>query len=199
MNRKMLAHTTADSHQAYNDIQQLTARYNSMNNGKWRYLMDAAPRQLPVFGDEHATLTGKGHGLTTTHPAADYTTATDGTLCIQMLGYSMNAVKMRKGGTVNYNVNISQDGYYTLQTALIPTQPIDGGDLRFTMTIDGGESVLFSLREPFRSERWKDNVLNCQTRRAVKVRLTKGVHQLTLTALDENIVIDQWILTQELQ
>jgi hypothetical protein len=199
MNRKILAHTTAVSHQAYNDIQQLTARYNSMNNGKWHHLMDAAPRQLPVFGDVHATLIGKGQGLTTTYPAADYTTATDGTRCIQMLGYSMNAVKMRKGGVLSYNVDISQEGYYTLQTALIPTHPIDGGDLRFSMTIDGGEPTLFSLREPFRSERWKDNVLNCQTKRAIKVWLTKGVHQLTLTALDENIVIDQWQLTQEIQ
>jgi hypothetical protein len=111
----------------------------------------------------------------------------------------MNAVKMRKGGVLSYNVDISQEGYYTLQPALIPTHPIDGGDLRFTMTIDGGEPTLFSLREPFRSERWKDNVLNCQTKRAVKVWLTKGVHQLTLTALDENIVIDPWQLTQEIQ
>ena len=199
MNRKMLAHTMAVCHQAYDDILQLTARYNRMNNGKWHHLMDAAPRQLPVFGDVHATLTGKGQGLTTTYPAADYTTATDGTQCIQMLGYSMNAVKMRKGGVLSYNVDISQEGYYTLQTALIPTHPIDGGDLRFSMTIDGGEPTLFSLREPFRSERWKDNVLNCQTKRAIKVWLTKGVHQLTLTALDENIVIDQWQLTQEIQ
>jgi hypothetical protein len=199
MNRKMLAHTTAVSHQAYNDIQQLTAQYNSMNNGKWRHLMDAAPRQLPVFADVHATITGKEHGLSTTYPAADFTTATDGTQCIQMLGYSMNAVQMPKGGSVSYNVDISQEGYYTLQAALIPTQPIDSGDLRFTMTVDDGESTLFSLREPFRSEQWKDNVLNCQTRRAVKVWLNQGVHRLTITALDENIVVDQWQLSQDIQ
>ena len=69
--------------------------------------------------------------------------------------------------------------------------------MRFTMAVDDGDATRFSLREPFRSERWKDNVLNCQTQRAVKVWLSKGVHRLTLTALDENIVADQWQLTQE--
>ena len=197
MNRKMLAHTTTVSHRAYDDIQQLTAQYNSMNNGKWRHLMDAAPRQLPVFGDVHATLSGKEHRQATTYPAAEFTTATDGAQRIQMLGYSMNAVKIPKGGTLRYDFNISKEGYYTLQAALIPTHPIDGGDMRFTMAVDDGDATRFSLREPFRSERWKDNVLNCQTRRAVKVWLTKGAHRLTLTALDENIVADQWQLTQE--
>jgi hypothetical protein len=199
MNKKMLAHSTATCHQAYYEIQQLTEKYNSMNNGKWRHLMDAAPRQLPVFDNCHAMLTGKNCELTTTYPASDFTTATDGTQCIQLLGYSMNAVKMPKGGSVNYNIDIRKDGYYTLRIALIPTHPIDGGDLRFTTTVDDGKPTLFSLREPFRSERWKDNVLNCQTRRAIKVWLNKGLHRLTITAFDENLVVDQWQLSQNIQ
>ena len=43
MTRKMLANEP-ESLEAYEEIQQLTERYNAMNGGKWRGLMSAAPR-----------------------------------------------------------------------------------------------------------------------------------------------------------
>ena len=45
MTRKMLSKSGKD----YNLIQMLTEHYNTMNNGKWKGLMSAAPRDLPVF------------------------------------------------------------------------------------------------------------------------------------------------------
>ena len=55
MTRKMLS-DEEDSHRAYADIQQLTARYDTIVGGKWRNLMSAAPRSLPVFGDVRTRL-----------------------------------------------------------------------------------------------------------------------------------------------
>ncbi len=55
MSRKILG-DSAESRRAYAEIQSLTSQYNSMRGGKWRYLMDAAPRRLPVFEDVHARL-----------------------------------------------------------------------------------------------------------------------------------------------
>jgi hypothetical protein len=45
---------------------------------------------------------------------------------------------------------------------MIPTQPLDGGDLRYSVSIDGQEPVVYSLKEEYRSERWKTNVMRGQ-------------------------------------
>ena len=111
-----------------------------------------------------------------------------------MLGHSMNAVALPKEGTLSYRFDVEQAGDYTLQVALIPTHPADDGDLRFSAAIDGQEPVVFSLKEPFRSERWKENVLRQQAVRNVHVHLDADAHTLTLRALDDRIVVDQWML-----
>ena len=81
-----------------------------------------------------------------------------------------------------------------VQTALIPTHPADGKDLRFSISIDGQTPTQFSLKEPFRSERWKENVLCGQAIRDVSAHLAAGAHTLTIRALDNHIVVDEWKL-----
>ena len=190
MNTKILS-DSIESHRAYEEIQALTKRYNEMNGGKWRYLMDAAPRRLPVFENVHAQLTGTDQPCIMKRDAADYQSATDGVRIIQMLGHSMHAVAMPKDGQLTYEIEIAAEDDYTLQTALIPTQPNDDGDLRFSVTIDNEQPVVYSLKEPFRSERWKQNVLSGQAVRDTKVHLHQGHHTMTLRALDDHIVFDQ--------
>ena len=190
MNTKILS-DSIESHRAYEEIQALTKRYNEMNGGKWRYLMDAAPRRLPVFENVHAQLTGTDLPCIMKRDAADYQSATDGVRIIQMLGHSMHAVAMPKDGQLTYEIEIAAEDDYTLQTALIPTQPNDDGDLRFSVTIDNEQPVVYSLKEPFRSERWKQNVLSGQAVRNTKVHLHQGHHTITLRALDDHIVFDQ--------
>ena len=80
---------------------------------------------------------------------------------------------------------------YDIRISLIPTHPLDSGDLRFSVSIDGGEPVVYSLKEPFRSERWKDNVLRAQAIRDTKVHLQKGSHSITVHALDNHVVLDE--------
>lgn len=195
MSRKILSDTT-ESHLAYEEIQSLTRQYNELRGGKWRGLMDAAPRKLPVFEDVHAHLTGKPDGIAEIHNACDYAKASEGVSIIQMLGHSMQAVALPKGGTLTYPFNIERDGNYMIQTALIPTQPNDNGDLRYSMSIDGTEPVVYSLKEPFRSERWKTNVLSGQATRELQAQLSVGTHTLTIHALDDHIVMDQFIVKQ---
>ena len=191
MNRKILS-DSVDSHQAYEEIAALTRQYNEMNGGKWRYLMDAAPRKLPVFDDVRAELTGENVDAVITCNACDYAEASEGVKKIQMLGHSMNAVTLPKDGKLLYRFEVEKAGDYILQTALIPTQPNDGGDLRYSVSIDGGEPTVFNLKEPFRSEEWKQNVLRGQAVRQQTVRLSAGQHILTICALDAHIVVDQW-------
>ena len=104
----------------------------------------------------------------------------------------MKAVALPKDGFLTCRFDVEEDGEYTLQTALIPTQPNDNGDLRYSVSIDHQEPVVFNLKEPFRSEEWKLNVLRGQALRQQKVSLSKGSHTLTIHALDAHIVVDQW-------
>ncbi len=193
MNHKILGDSSS-SDNAYKEIQTLTHQYQEICGGKWRGLMDAAPRKLPVFENVHAELSGEPVEVVTLRNACDYTDASDGVRTVQMLGYSMNAVAMPKDGTLTYRFDVEQDGEYIVQVALIPTQPADNGDLRFSMSIDGNTPIVYSLKEPFRSEEWKQNVLRGQALRQQTMGLFKGSHILTIHAFDNHIVVDQFQL-----
>ncbi len=190
MNRKILSDST-ESHRAYEEIQLLTKQYNELRGGKWRGLMDAAPRKLPVYEDVHGHLTGIPTNTINTINACDYAEVSDGARTIQMLGHSMKAVALQKDGELTYRFDVEKDGDYIIRTAMIPTQPNDNGDLRFSVSIDGQAPVVYSLKEPFRSERWKLNVLSGQAVRDTKAHLSRGGHTLTIRALDDHIVTDQ--------
>ena len=195
MSRKMLS-GEEESAKAYEEIQALTARYNSMNGGKWKGLMSAAPRNLPVFGrvrTELAVDTGLVGGYVA-RQAYDYTSATAGVESVQMLGHSMRAVNLPKGGELVYEFETQQAGQATLYTAMIPTQPSDKGDLRYSVQIDDQKAVVISLKEKYRSEFWKLSVLRGQALKQTVVRLGSGHHTLRIKALDDHIVADQWML-----
>ena len=200
MTRKMLS-DERESQKAYQEIQQLTAHYNTMNGGKWRRLMSDAPRDLPVFGEgrtqfpQHPSL-----GPVIARNASDYSSYTPldslnvPLAVIQMLGHSMKAVAVPKGSELAYEFDSPQEGDAVLYTAMIPTQPSDRGDLRYSVQIDGQPPVVISLKEPYRSERWKQNVLRAQTLRKTPVRLSRGRHTLKIKALDDHIIADQWMI-----
>ena len=195
MSRKILS-DSAESHRAYEEIQSLTARYNALQNGKWNGLMDAAPRQLPVFADVRGShFASETADVIAIRAAADYQQASAGAEPVQMLGHSMQAVRLPKGDTLIWHFSVEREGDYTLTTALIPTHAVDAGDIRYSVTVDDTPAVVWSLKEPFRSEEWKRNVLRNQALRHQTVHLSSGSHQLTIKALDDHIVVDQWKLT----
>jgi len=119
---------------------------------------------------------------------------------IQMLGHSMNAVAIPKGGEVVYEFTVSPDlpkgeeGQAILYTAMIPTQPNDRGDLRYSVQIDNEEPFVISLKEKYRSEFWKQSVLRGQALKKTPVRVKEGRHTLKIKALDDHIILDQWML-----
>lgn len=204
----------ARSQSAYQEIRQMTERYNEqMAGGKWRRSMNMRPRDLPVHAapslptllsdkevsewlakdrqkSRHAIKTEGAMAFN----ACEYTSASKGATVVKMLGHSMNAVALPKGGTLTYEFMTEREGKATLRTALIPTQPNDSGDLRYSVSIDGGEPKVYTLKEKFRSEGWKQNVLRGQAVRELPVELSSGRHTLTIRALDNHIVVDQWML-----
>lgn len=200
---------------AYYKIRSLTEYYNKeMADGKWNGSMNCAPRDLNVFNAPILPLAPTAEELaqynnpdTNSYPirignaivrnACQYQSATEGTQTIQMLGHSMKAVSMQKGGKVTYTITLDNDFNGVLRMALIPTQANDKGDIRFAVSIDGGEPTTYSLKEPYRSERWKLNVMRGQTLRTQDVSLTPGSHTITFTALDDHIILDQWMLDND--
>ncbi len=215
-NTKQMLHACAESQSAYQEIRDLTRYYNeTMAGGKWSHSMDMKPRDLPVHespvlpvqltDDEVKYWLNVGADAATAHPidadgtvarnACDYSEATAGAETVQMLGHSMNAVALPKGGTLSYTFSTDTTADAELRVALIPTQPNDNGDLRFSVSIDGAEPTVFSLKEPFRSERWKLNVLRGQAVRSLQLKGIKaGGHSLSIRALDDHIVVDQWMV-----
>ena len=198
MTRKMLSPPT-ESRQAYEEIVRLTERYNAMGHGKWNHIMSAAPRALPVFAQGARTQLPQ-------HPtpaycisrnACDYQAATGRAVLpsTPMLGHSMQAVPLPKGCSLEYRFSWDCDKTdATLYTAMIPTQPSDRGDLRYSVLIDDQTPVVVSLKEPYRSEQWKQNVLRQQALKKTPVRLSRGWHRLTISALDDHIIADQWMI-----
>ncbi|MBQ7662219.1 MAG: glycosyl hydrolase 115 family protein [Prevotella sp.] len=218
---------------AYRDIQRLTNYYNdSLAGGKWKGIMNMMPRDLNVFNPPILPYLPEnyekaGYGEYITHPvfpdkaiarnACRYKSATEGVQTIQMLGHSMNAVSIPKGGEVVYEFETSPDpseggeglahsesersssplgrsGEVILYTAMIPTQPNDKGDLRYQVTIDDQEPVVISLKEKYRSEFWKQSVLRGQALKQTTVKIGKGKHTLKIKALDDHIIMDQWMI-----
>ncbi|MBR3531213.1 MAG: glycosyl hydrolase 115 family protein [Bacteroidaceae bacterium] len=203
------------SQDAYDRILQNDKRFNEINHGKWRHLMLSNPRNLLVFQAPTLpdTLSEKRvqellklhaqrrHAL---HPLemdgaivknADQFDESIAQLApVQILGHSMNAVPLPKDEWVSYSFQTEKEGDYALRIALIPTQPLDKGDIRFSVSIDDGEERVFSLKEAYRSEQWKLNVLRGQTVRTINAKLSAGKHLVVVKALDEHIILDQLML-----
>ncbi len=203
------------SQDAYARILQNDKRFNEMNHGKWRHLMVSNPRNLLVFQAPtlpdtlsekrvrellklHAQRKHSLHPLEMDGAIAKNADQFDESIAqltpVQMLGHSMNAVPLPKDEWVSYSFQTEKEGDYALRIALIPTQPLDKGDIRFSVSIDDGEERVFSLKEAYRSEQWKLNVLRGQTVRTINAKLSAGRHQVVVKALDEHIILDQLML-----
>ena len=197
---------------AYREIQRLTDYYNNeMSDGKWKGLMSMAPRGLYVFGEPTLPVSSDGSLMRDYHQydqptpvpegddyiandACNYTSSTTQLNPVQLLGHSLQAVPLPKGESVRYRFITEQEGEAVLYTAMIPTQPNDKGDLRYSVAIDDGEPVVISLKEKYRSEYWKQSVLRGQALKKTPVNLSKGPHTLTVKALDDHIIFDQWMV-----
>ena len=205
MTRKMLL-----KGKDYNLIQMLTEHYNTMNNGKWKGMMSASPRDLPVFAPDVRTEFNENENgrLETwnlkpetcdfiTRNACDYLKLGTSNLKpqpIQMLGHSMLAVSLPKGVELIYEFSTEHEGEAVLYTAMIPTQPSDKGDLRYSVQLDDTAPVVISLKEKYRSEFWKKSVLRGQALKQTPVTVKAGKHTLRIKALDDHIIVDQWML-----
>lgn len=209
MNKKHLLaqlarHGKADwelSDAAYDSIAALTMRYNELEDGKWRGMMDFRPRKLSVFNRvERTTAT---EPMKTERSAIRVWNAMECTsgnpASCEGLGYEGKAAGINKGDKLTFDfeglksdlVDELKSDSVEVEIRLLPNHPVEGGKLRISVSLDGTEKTL-SYETQGRSEEWKENVLWNQAVRKVAFPVQKGKkHRLKIKALDEGVVLDQ--------
>lgn len=114
---------------------------------------------------------------------------------IEGLGHSRSALSLPKGKTLTYEVHTHSCGVAVLRTGLIPGHAINGGELRYSVSVDGQPPQIESYDAAAGTEEWKTNVLRGQALKETRIRLAApGKHTIRITALDDHVVIDQLML-----
>ena len=182
---------------AYDSIVKLTDEYNRLAGGKWQRMMDCKPRGLAVFGRvPHTTAT---QPLATKVPCLYRWNGTDcaGGDCTpcEGLGYEGKAVAVSKGGSIVFDFEGYDADSMEVEVDLVPTHPIGSKTLRFSLALDNGEPMMEDEATQGRSEEWKENVLWNRSVRRFRLPMRKnGSCRLTLTALDDGIVVDEVVI-----
>lgn len=206
----------AMSQRAYQKIRSLTRYYNEeLAGGRWRGIMCDIPRHLYSFWSPQLPVTlsddeveqwcrigdsWRSEALVSSSEdyyacnADDYNYSSSEMQPVQNLGHSGNAVPVDKGERLDYMFNLSRSGKAVIRIAVIPTQANDKGDIRFGVSVDGGREEVISIKEPYRSDRWKENVSRGQAVIEIPVEIGEGHHNLSLRAIDNHIIFDQWMI-----
>lgn len=203
MNRKHLSAQLArhgkgdwrESDAAYDSIVALTKTYNDgiHNNGKWRNIMDMRPRELPVFAKlPHEMASHPMQSIPSPAVVINGNDAVAGSFkkC-ERLGLGGGAISLDKGDKASFRFKSGQTDSLKIEICFVPTHPIDGETLRFSVNIDGKEMPITDYATKGRSEEWKENILTNQAKRSFSIPSSESVHNITVTALDDGILLDQ--------
>jgi hypothetical protein len=204
MNKKLLygqlaRHGKADwllSDKAYDEIVSLTKHYNQLNGGKWKYMMDAASRDLAVFKklphDTVSTPLQQTLSPLFLFNGKDYKNFHGTKPIILGHGYERKAICIEKNTRVNYVFKSKNNQKVSVEIALAPNHPVEGKEIRFAVSLDNEPEQLIDFRTFGRSEEWKLNVLRNQAIRKIDFEIKKtGKHTLSIRAVDEGVVLDQ--------
>ncbi len=200
---------------AYQDLLQLIAQYGKIKNGKWKHLMNATE-----LGITPPTIPGTLRSSEVTRYLRDAfdrtedlkplssqtqdiiaknayewskTSGTDITL-IPLLGHSNKAVELSRGASLKYTFYCDKEGDARFTIAAIPNYTNSKGEMRVSIRIDNGDPVICSLKEAYNSKEWKLNVWRGQVQKSFYTTLNYGNHDIEIKALDDHVIVDQWIL-----
>lgn len=166
------------SAEAYDSIVALTHIYN--NNPRWKGIMDMAPRKLAVFGKVTEPLVyPDARPVRKVFDADTWLSVRLGEEKTFTFVPDSSVLSSSQGETV---------GVFDIR--LLPTHPVSGDRLTFSVSVDGGEPQTFDYQTYDRSEEWKQNVLRNYAQRLATLPLTEGKeHTLTFKALSEGVYL----------
>jgi len=205
--------SAAKSILAYKKLQQLNMQYNNVAKKMGCQEMDAAPHGLAVFGQpvltdtlSEAEIAKYGHSApydaqlsddnTIVRNAAEYSLASSGATAVDLLGHSLKAMNLYNGDTLSYSFNSEVLGG-VLRLAFVPTHSLDGGSLQCSVSIDGNTPTTIIITDGSHGDRWAEGVLRGQTVVTLPVSLQRGQHTLTIRALSDHVVVDQWMIDRD--
>lgn len=191
--------SSGKSDEAYDSIVSLTAIYNKglKNNGKWNGIMDMAPRRLPVFGRVPQRENGDSTSVVIS-PILKFN-GTDGvgnySICSN-LGYGCGTIDIAKNEPVAFDLpSVAGCDSLTIDVRLLPSHPIEGDSLCFSLFIDGipiAENLNYATHG--RSEEWKLNVLCNQAIRKVKILNDGFSHTIVFLPTTFGVTLDQILI-----
>jgi len=99
--------------------------------------------------------------------------------------------------SLEYKLKIAASADFTLNFALLPTQPFFGDKkIRIAYSFDSGPPVTIDLSSPEVGGReWSHNVMNELNTGSSACHMTKGDHVLTVFAVDTGIVLDKIVFS----
>lgn len=191
-----------------------TARYNALAGGKWQYMMDLAPRRLPVFQEPVfpsypapvQTLTMPINKVAVTSLAAASAAEHPAWQAVAGLGSRGAALRSRldmapvtdvaaaaHDAPLAYQFDQRQAGAATIKVVAVPVHPLTSGHgLRIGLRLDDGPLEVLDFRTFGRSEEWKLNVLsNTAVRLVQRPQLAAGAHTIKVYALDPGFILDR--------
>jgi len=209
---------------AYNTLRQLNAYYERIGKGKWKTFIDAnsaemqAP-QLPgklsanevrLLRQEAFERTEDLQPLSTftkdiiaknayewtsaTKPATKKGETAEGIKLLPLMGHSNKAVKLPKGASLKYQVISSKIGDARFTIAVVPNYVSSVKNMRVSVSIDNAEPVVCQMREDADSKAWKLDHWRGQSLKSFYTTLLDGYHTIEIKAIDEGIIVDQWVL-----
>ena len=198
---------------AYDDINSLTEQYSTLASGRWAGLMNAAPRGLQVFQSPSlpAAVTDKERKQYRNAPlltprldqenavamnASQYDGSTGTVTPVPMLGHSMRAVRMAPGSSLHFTFRLSSQSDACLYLGFVPFHAADGGRQRVSVSFDGGQPLVLDLACAMQSDEWQRAVLRGQLVKRIPITVGgfQSRHTLNITAIDEGICLDQWMI-----
>lgn len=189
------------SDHAHQAIQELTDRYNSMCNGKWRGMMNASPRNLTVFKpvpheQVKTPLPTDIPTIATFYGASFQASSFSGSSVLSPvlgLGASIRAMPVPKGCNVTYKFrhDFKEQTHVQVELHMLPTHPIEA-EQRVSLSLDGCAPLTLTYEQAERNEMWKQNVLRGYAVVLARLPITQkqAEHQLVLGALDDGVVVD---------
>ncbi len=191
-----------------------TAHYNQLGQGKWRHMMDMAPRRLPVFDEPvypaypaparpRAAPPRKGPAVVSldahsagAHPLWETVPqlGSRGTSLRTLLSApSVDAARVAQVMPLSFSFRHAGTGAASIRVVAVPVHPLTSANkLRVGVSIDGGPIEVLDFQTHGRSDEWKRNVLsNSAVRTLVRPQLAAGSHRIALYAMDPGFLLDR--------
>lgn len=201
---------------AYQQLKTLVQHYCSIGKGKWRNIIDPndgalqmpqlpgrlSNEQISQYKQEAfdretdlRPLRAMSNDIITKNAYEwNSTSGKQPATLLPLSGHSNQCVLLPKESTLHYTFSILKGGDARFTLASLPDYAGNKGNQQVSIRIDQGEPVVISLHDDYNSSLWKSDIWRGQTLKSIFITLEKGDHTIDITALDDSVILDQWVL-----